>query len=90
MSPCPTVLFHEKVPFSSSSYSSTENLAPKEKSQKPSFEENPVASTSIDLDYVALADSYFKIVSTECEFKLQELHLWLKYKYLDQQGDIKI
>ena len=65
-------------------------MAPKGKIINPTFEENPPTSTSIDLDHVPLADSYYKIADREWEFEFHELHLWLKQKYLDQQDEIKL
>jgi len=63
-------------------------MAPKGKAQssriKSRSEDNPKTSATLDLDHMPLADQYFKIVDTKCEFDLFELHHWLKQNYIDQ------
>lgn len=52
--------------------------------------ENPLSSTTPDINHLPLADQYYKIVGTECERDLFELHHRLKKTYPDQGDDINL
>ena len=67
--------------LSASRYSSSlfyQNMAPKRKYQpsgsKTPTQENPKSFDTLDLDHIPLADQFFKIIDTECEFDMFELH----------------
>lgn len=44
----------------------------------------------VDLNHVPLLDPHYKILETNCEFDLFELHSWLKHKFLDQSDEINL
>jgi len=52
-------------------------------SNKTKGDDNPKTYVTLDLDHMPLANQYFKIVDTKCEFDLFELHHWLKKNCLD-------
>lgn len=69
-------------------------MVPKRKYQpytsQTSSQENPKASYALDLDHIPLADQFFKITYTECEFDMFELHHWLKKTYHDNEDEINL
>jgi hypothetical protein len=58
------------------------------KSKKSEAEENPFLPPPIDLDRIPLADKYYLILETRCEFDLAELHSWVRDTFLDQSDKI--
>jgi len=64
-------------------------MVPKAKTKKQSIEESIATPTQLDLDHIPLVNSLFKFVEAKYEFDFHELHLWLKYNYLDQQDPIR-
>lgn len=61
---------------------------PKEKRNKSN--ENPVLPPPIYMDHLPLIDLQYKIVETNCEFDLFQIHSWLKRKFLDQSDELNL
>jgi len=43
---------------------------------------------TIDLDHLPLVDQQYKIVETNYDFDLYELHNWLKQEYVDLNDEL--
>lgn len=52
--------------------------------------ESPVLPSVPNLNEMPLVDIQCKILETQCEFDLYELHNWANQKYLDNRDDLSI